>query len=69
MSHPVPGDPRRVSPHPVDAVRAEVRAAIDGLAALHARPVVEHVEAFERVHAALGSALAEGAGPESTGGS
>lgn len=69
MSHPVPGDPRRVSARPVDAVRAEVRAAIDGLTELQARPVVEHVEAFERVHAALGSALAEGAGPESVGGS
>lgn len=67
MSHPVPGDPRRVPARPVDAVRAEVRAAIDGLAELQVRPVVEHVEAFERVHAALGSALAEGVAPESGG--
>jgi hypothetical protein len=35
----------------------EAVAALDGLAE---RPLAEHVDAFERVHAALGDALASG---------
>lgn len=52
------------------ALRAEVDAAVAGLDGLDARPVGEHVDVFERVHAALTDALAEretgtgrGAGP------
>jgi hypothetical protein len=41
---------------PLDAV-LEAVAALDGLTE---RPLVEHVEAYERVHAALSDALAVG---------
>ncbi len=37
---------------------AAVARAMAGLDALAERPPAEHVEAFERVHAALGAALA-----------
>ncbi len=43
-------------PDPGDAV-ARAMTGLDGLAD---RPLGEHVEAFERVHAALGEALAAG---------
>jgi hypothetical protein len=43
-------------PDPGEAV-ARAMAGLDGLAE---RPPSEHVEAFERVHAALGEALAAG---------
>ena len=53
MTVPTPGRP----PHPADPqqVVADAMAALDGLAE---RPLAEHVEVFERVHAALGEALA-----------
>ena len=55
MTVPMPGPP----PHPADPLAAVERAvaALDGLA--H-RPLGEHVEAYERVHAALSDALAAG---------
>jgi hypothetical protein len=53
---PPPSAPAVVQP-PADARRNVERAmaALDGLAD---RPLAEHVEVFERVHAALGEALA-----------
>ncbi|HZG91042.1 MAG TPA: hypothetical protein VEZ42_12595 [Pseudonocardia sp.] len=53
MTVPMPGPPPRPA-DPQQAV-AGAMAALDGLAG---RPLAEHVEAFERVHAALGDALA-----------
>jgi hypothetical protein len=55
MTVPMPGPP----PGPADPLAAVERAvaALDGLA--H-RPLGEHVEAYERVHAALSDALAAG---------
>jgi len=43
--------------HDPAAIVGEAMAGIEGLAA---RPLAEHVAAFERVHAALGEALAAG---------
>ncbi|WP_225924493.1 hypothetical protein [Pseudonocardia abyssalis] len=40
--------------------RAAVAAAMAGLDGLAQRPLAEHVDAYERVHAALGDALAAG---------
>jgi hypothetical protein len=53
MTIPTPGPP------PADplAVVEGAMAALDGLAE---RPLGEHVEVFERVHTALGDALAAG---------
>ena len=55
MTVPMPGPP----PRPVDPLEAvdQAVAALDGLAD---RPLGEHVEAYERVHAALSDALAAG---------
>jgi hypothetical protein len=59
MTVPLPGPP----PRPADP-RENVARAISGLDDLADRPLAEHVEAFERVHAALSGALAAGsAGP------
>jgi hypothetical protein len=60
MTVPKPGPPASapaVAQRPVDTRRNVERAmaALDGLAD---RPLAEHVEVFERVHAALGEALA-----------
>lgn len=55
MTVPMPGPPR---PEP-DATAA-VDAAMAALDGIEHRPLAEHVEAFERVHAALGDALAAG---------
>ncbi|GAA3232135.1 hypothetical protein GCM10017691_26510 [Pseudonocardia petroleophila] len=52
--HARPADPRGPDP------RAAVAAAMAGLDGLAERPLAEHVEAYERVHAALGDALAAG---------
>ncbi len=62
MTIPVPGpprpaDPRVASPDP-GAVVARAMAGLDGLGE---RPLADHVEVFERVHAARGEALAAGA--------
>jgi hypothetical protein len=55
MTVPRPGPP------PVPAEPQEiVSRAMSGLDALGDRPLAEHVEVFERVHAALGEALAAG---------
>lgn len=54
MTAPVPGPPRPADPA---AVVGGAMAGLDGLAD---RPLTEHVVAFERVHAALGEALAAG---------
>jgi hypothetical protein len=65
MTVPKPGPPPS-APRPVDTRRDVERAmaALDGLAD---RPLAEHVEVFERVHAALGEALAAPAdGPPPT---
>ncbi len=55
MTVPMPGPP----PRPADplATVEQAVAALDGLAE---RPLGEHVDAFERVHAALSDALAAG---------
>jgi hypothetical protein len=51
-------DPRTLrGPTPEEAVDAAL-AALDGIAD---RPLAEHVAVFEQVHAALGSALSDGA--------
>ncbi|GAA2882766.1 hypothetical protein GCM10010472_46160 [Pseudonocardia halophobica] len=60
MTVPVPGDPRPMSARPLEAVRADVEAALGALDALAEQPAEEHVAVFERVHAALGAALAAG---------
>ena len=54
MNAPRPADPR---PPSLPALRASVDAAMSGL---DDRPLADHVEAYERVHAALGDALAAG---------
>lgn len=57
MTAPIPGPPpRRPDPDPGVAVQR----AMAGLDGLDHRPLSEHVEAFERVHAALSDALAAG---------
>ena len=55
MTAPVPGPPPRAA-DPAEIVGASM-AGLEGLAE---RPLGEHVAAFERVHAALGEALAAG---------
>lgn len=55
MTAPVPGPPPRAA-DPADVVAR----ALAGLGGLEERPLAEHVAAFERVHAALGEALAAG---------
>ncbi|SDG41635.1 hypothetical protein SAMN05216377_111213 [Pseudonocardia oroxyli] len=60
MNAPVPGDPRPPAARPLEAVRAEVDSALAALDEVAERPASEHVAAFERVHAALGAALAAG---------
>ncbi|OLT15393.1 hypothetical protein BJF78_01180 [Pseudonocardia sp. CNS-139] len=55
MNVPKPGPPIR----PADP-SAAVEGAMAGLDGLAGRPLAEHVEAFERVHAALTDALAGG---------
>ena len=66
MTVPIPGPPRPADPRPTDPrptdPRAAVAAAMAGLDGLADRPLAEHVEAYERVHAALGDALAAGSG-------
>lgn len=52
--HARPADPRGPDP------RAALAAAMAGLDGLADRPLAEHVDAYERVHAALGDALAAG---------
>jgi hypothetical protein len=61
MTVPKPGPPPTARPRPADPHHGVERAmaALDGLAG---RPLAEHVEVFERVHAALGEALASPAG-------
>lgn len=54
-----PGPP----PRPADPQTSVTRALAD-LDGLDERPLTEHVEAFERMHAALGDALAGPSGPE-----
>ncbi len=43
----------------VPEIASAVRAAMAGLDGIAARPLAEHVDAFEQVHAALGEALAD----------
>ncbi len=57
MTAPVPGPPQR----PADPTEV-VGRAVAGLEGLAERPLAEHVAAFERVHVALGEALAAGEG-------
>lgn len=52
-----PTDPRGPRAPDPDVAVAQAMSGLDGLAD---RPLADHVEAFERVHAALGSALADG---------
>lgn len=60
MTAPSPGPPRPGDPRiPADPAVAVARA-MAGLEGLADRPLPEHVEAFERVHTALGEALATG---------
>ncbi len=68
MTVPTPGPPHGGGdPRSADAPRGDPREdvahAMAGLDGLTGRPLPEHVEAFERVHAALGEALAEPPGP------
>jgi hypothetical protein len=63
-SGPRPADPRTLHRQPdgtVDPAEAvdRVLVELDGLAD---RPLAEHVAVFERIHTALGDALAVGAG-------
>ncbi len=53
---PRPADPRSHPPDPVGAVVG----AMTGLDGLADRPLAEHADVFERVHAALAGALAAG---------
>lgn len=53
-----PASPRGSTPDPGTDVAAAVEHAMAGLAGLAGRPPAEHVAVFERVHAALGDALA-----------
>jgi hypothetical protein len=55
MTVPMPGPP----PAPADHLEA-VDQAVAALDELAGRPLGEHVEAYERVHAALSDALAAG---------
>jgi hypothetical protein len=55
MTVPKPGPP----PGPADPLEI-VSRAMAGLDNLGDRPLAEHVDAFEQVHAALGEALAAG---------
>ncbi|MFP5021530.1 hypothetical protein [Pseudonocardia phyllosphaerae] len=57
---PTPGDPRPPAQQPVAALRADVEAAVAALEDLADKPVAEHPEVFEAVHAALGRALTAG---------
>lgn len=59
MTVPIPGPPRPADPRGPDP-RAAVVAAMAGLDGLAERPLAEHVDAYERVHTALGDALAAG---------
>ncbi len=49
---PAPGTSQELT-----AAHTSIAAALAGLAELENRPVVEHIEVFERVHAALTQAL------------
>lgn len=60
MTVPMPGPPPRPTDNRPADPRAAVAAALEGLNGLAQRPLAEHVEAYERVHAALGDALAAG---------
>jgi hypothetical protein len=59
MTVPQPGPP----PRPADP-QENVSRALARLDGLDGRPLAEHVDAFEQVHAALGDALAGPSGPE-----
>jgi hypothetical protein len=63
-SGPRPADPRAFAgirpEQAVDPVGA-VDSALAGLDGLDERPLAEHVAVFERIHSALGDALAAGA--------
>jgi hypothetical protein len=65
---PRPADPRtRPGARPDEAVDpvAAVDDALAGLDGLGDRPLADHVAVFERIHTALGDALAAGAGETS----
>jgi len=62
MTVPKPGPPSDPRPRPADP-RRTVEHAMGALDGLDDRPLAEHVEVFERVHAALGEALASPTGP------
>jgi hypothetical protein len=72
MTVPPPG-PRPADPRADRGIRPEqaadpagaVDAALAGLDGLDDRPLAEHVAVFERIHSALGDALAAGAGEAS----
>lgn len=62
LAGPPPPPTGNRAPGETDATavaRATVERAMAGLEGLADRPLAEHVEAFERVHAALGEALTE----------
>jgi hypothetical protein len=72
LSGPRPGDPRSSrGPAPVEAAthEDEVAHAVAELEGLAERPVADHVAVFERMHAALGRALADGALADGAAGS
>jgi hypothetical protein len=59
MTVPLPGPP----PRPVDP-QERVHRALAPLDELDGRPLADHVEIFEELHAALSDALAAPTGPE-----
>lgn len=62
MTSVPPEPPRPADPRGADA-GVLIARAMAGLEGLDERPLPEHVEAFERVHTALGDALAAGSPP------
>jgi hypothetical protein len=62
MTAPLPGPPPSGIANQPAGPAELVGGAMAGLAGLDGLPLAEHVAAFERVHAALGEALAAGEG-------
>ncbi len=58
MTVPTPQVPAQQVPAQ-QVIESSVRTAMAALEGIEDRPLAEHVEAFERVHAALGEALAD----------
>lgn len=60
MTSPTSGTPSPQEPHRAAArAREAIAAAMAGLDGLDERPLAEHVEVFDRIHATLADALAD----------